>query len=107
MVVHLQTKFSTFGTIPDAGRVALVTGGQRGLGAATLREMAAEGATCVVNYPNQGEAQAARELVEDLESHGVSAMAIAADVTEPDQIDGMIAQIKQQFGRIDILVNNA
>lgn len=89
------------------GRVALVTGGQRGLGAATLREMAAEGATCVVNYPNQAEAHAAHELMKELEGHSVPAMAIAADVTEPEQIDTMIAEIKRRFGRIDILVNNA
>jgi 3-oxoacyl-[acyl-carrier protein] reductase len=89
------------------GRIALVTGGQRGLGAATLRELAAEGAVCIVNYPDQGEAQAAHELVKELQSRGASAVAIAADVTAPDQIDTMIGEIKRQFGRIDILVNNA
>jgi 3-oxoacyl-[acyl-carrier protein] reductase len=88
-------------------RVALVTGGQRGLGSAILREMAAEGATCVVNYPGPQEADAAHELVEELKGHAVPATAIAADVTDTGQVAAMIGKIKQQFGRLDVLVNNA
>jgi len=88
-------------------RVALVTGGQRGLGAAILREMATEGATCVVNYPGPMEADAANELVKELEGHNVPALAIAADVTEIDRVTAMILQIKERFGRLDVLVNNA
>jgi NAD(P)-dependent dehydrogenase (short-subunit alcohol dehydrogenase family) len=88
-------------------RVVLVTGGQRGLGAATLREMAAEGATCVVNYPGELEKEAADALVKELNGQGVSALAIAADVTEDDQVAAMIEQIKERFGRLDVLVNNA
>lgn len=88
-------------------RVVLVTGGQRGLGAATLREMAAEGATCVVNYPGPQEAEEANALVEELRGHNVGAVAIAADVTDTKQVAAMIAQVKRQFGRLDVLVNNA
>lgn len=88
-------------------RVALVTGGQRGLGSAILREMGAEGATCVVNYPGPLEADAANELVEELKGHAVPATAIAADVTDTGQVAAMIGKIKQQFGRLDVLVNNA
>lgn len=88
-------------------RVALVTGGQRGLGAASLKEMASEGATCVVNYPGTLEADAAHQLVKDLKSDGVPAIAIAADVTDTGQVAAMIRQIKERFGRLDVLVNNA
>jgi NAD(P)-dependent dehydrogenase (short-subunit alcohol dehydrogenase family) len=88
-------------------RVALVTGGQRGLGAAILREMAAEGATCIVNYPNQMEADTANELVKELKGHSVTALAIAADVTDTNHVAAMIRQIKERFGRLDVLVNNA
>jgi NAD(P)-dependent dehydrogenase (short-subunit alcohol dehydrogenase family) len=89
------------------GRVALVTGGQRGLGAATLREFAQEGATCIVNYPTAAERADAEEVVAALTGNGVPALAIEADVTDPIKIASMIAKVHQQFGRLDILVNNA
>jgi 3-oxoacyl-[acyl-carrier protein] reductase len=88
-------------------RVVLVTGGQRGLGAAILREMAAEGATCVVNHPGAHEANDANQLVEELTGKGVDATAITADVTNPDQVRMMIEHIQERFGRLDVLVNNA
>jgi 3-oxoacyl-[acyl-carrier protein] reductase len=88
-------------------RVALVTGGQRGLGAAILREMAAEGATCIVNYPEPPEADEANELVKELKGQGVPALAIQTDVTDTDQVAAMIRKIKERFGRLDVLVNNA
>jgi NAD(P)-dependent dehydrogenase (short-subunit alcohol dehydrogenase family) len=88
-------------------RVALVTGGQRGLGAAILREFAVEGATCVVNYPDVTEADEANALVDKLKGQGVSATAIMTDVTETDQVAAMIRQIRKRFGRLDVLVNNA
>jgi 3-oxoacyl-[acyl-carrier protein] reductase len=89
------------------GRVVLVTGGQRGLGAAILQEMAAEGATCVVNYPSSQEANEAELLVKELNGHNIEATSIAADVTDTDQVTAMIAQVKERFGRLDVLVNNA
>jgi NAD(P)-dependent dehydrogenase (short-subunit alcohol dehydrogenase family) len=88
-------------------RVALVTGSQRGLGAAILRELAAEGANCVVNYPTDSEADEAHELAKELKGHGVAAIAIKTDITNLDQVNGMIRQIRDRFGRLDILVNNA
>lgn len=88
-------------------RVVLVTGGQRGLGAATLKEMAAEGATCVVNYPGPMEAEAAENLVKELKDESVDALAIEADVTDTGQIVAMIGKIVDRFGRLDVLVNNA
>lgn len=90
-----------------AGRVALVTGGQRGLGAAILREFAAEEATCVVNYASSAEADEARALVKELQKEGTRAAAIQADVSATDQVEELTRQIVSQFGRLDILVNNA
>jgi 3-oxoacyl-[acyl-carrier protein] reductase len=88
-------------------RIVLVTGGQRGLGAATLQEMAAEGATCVVNYPGPQEEDEAAALVKELKGHNVDAVAIAADVTDSTQVASMISQVTKRFGRLDVLVNNA
>jgi 3-oxoacyl-[acyl-carrier protein] reductase len=89
------------------GRVVLVTGGQRGLGAAALKEMAAEGATCIVNYPGRMEAETAQSLAKELQGEGVEALAIAADVTDTRQVADMIGKVVDKFGRLDILVNNA
>lgn len=88
-------------------RVTLVTGGQRGLGAAIVHELAAEGAICVVNYPGAEEEDQANKLVGDLKGRGTTALAIAADVTDNDQVAAMIGQIRERFHRLDVLVNNA
>ena len=88
-------------------RVALVTGGQRGLGAAILREMAAEGATCIVNYPSASEEEEADALVVELGGMGIFAAAMAADISDTEAANSLIASIQKKFGRLDILVNNA
>ena len=88
-------------------RVALVTGGQRGLGAAILKEMAAEGATCIVNYPSASEEEEADALVGELGGMGVFAAAMAADISDTEAANSLIAGIQKRFGRLDILVNNA
>ena len=88
-------------------RIVLVTGGQRGLGSAILREMASEGATCVVNYPGPDEAGPANKLVGELQERGATAVAIAADVTSEDEVVAMIGQILERYERLDVLVNNA
>src|ERR1041385_6342863 len=75
------------------GRVVLVTGGQRGLGAAILREMAAEGAVCVVNYIAPLETETANAFVEELKKSRVQAFAIAADVSDTEQVEAMIHAI--------------
>jgi 3-oxoacyl-[acyl-carrier protein] reductase len=85
------------------GRVVLVTGGQRGLGAAIVREMAGEGAKCVINYPGPLEAGAATKLAKDLK--GAGTMTVAADVTDAGQVAAMISQIKERFSRLDVIVN--
>lgn len=88
-------------------RVALITGGQQGLGAAIAREFAAEGATCVINYLGDREAAAAKVLVKELKQHGVEALAMPADVSDTVQVEGLVREATRKFGRLDVLVNNA
>ncbi|MBI4241332.1 MAG: 3-oxoacyl-ACP reductase FabG [Candidatus Rokubacteria bacterium] len=89
------------------GRVAVVTGGQRGLGKAIVEEFAREGAVCVVNYPGAGEAPDAEALVASLVAGGGRATAIRADIADWDAAHGMVGRIIDAYGRLDILVNNA
>jgi len=87
------------------GKVALVTGASRGLGRAIVVRLAEEGAAVVVNYV-QSEAAAA-EVVDVIRSNGGQAMSVRADVRDEDQIIAMVAAAIGEFGRIDLLVNNA
>ena len=87
------------------GKVALVTGSGRNIGRATILKMAAEGANVVVNArSNQAEADA---VAEEARAMGVKAMAILADVSNKEQVDSMVSIAMAEFGKIDILVNNA
>src|SRR5215470_4058671 len=87
------------------GKVALVTGSGRNIGRATVLKLAGEGAHVVVNSrSNQAEAEAVAREARGL---GVKAISIVADVANKDQVDGMIAKAMSEFGRIDILINNA
>ena len=87
------------------GKVALVTGSGRNIGRATILKMAAEGANVVVNArSNQVEADA---VAEEARAMGVKAMAILADVSNKEQVDSMVSMAMAEFGKIDILVNNA
>lgn len=88
-----------------AGKVALVTGGSRGIGAAIAQRLADEGATVAITY-NKNE-NAANMVVKEIESAGGKALAIRADVGVPNDADQLIAEIKQSVGKIDILINNA
>ncbi len=87
------------------GKVALVTGSGRNIGRATALQLAAEGAHVVVNArTNQAEAEAvAREVRE----RGVKSLAVLADMARKDQVDAMVARAMSEFGRVDILINNA
>ncbi|QQE64075.1 beta-ketoacyl-ACP reductase [Leptolyngbya sp. BL0902] len=87
------------------GQVALVTGASRGIGRAVALALAAEGAKVVVNYARSS--TAAEEIVAQITAEGGQALALQADVSQADQVDALISQTLEAFGRIDILVNNA
>src|SRR5947209_4392524 len=88
------------------GAVVVVTGGARGIGRAIAEELGREGARVVVNYAKSKEA--AEDLVAQLQQNGSpGAVAIQADVSDATQAAKLIEETLQQFGRIDVLVNNA
>ena len=87
------------------GKVALITGSGRNIGRATTLKLAREGAHIVVNArANQSEADAVAREVRDL---GVKSLAILADVAKKNEVDALAARALDEFGRIDILINNA
>ncbi|MEA3336945.1 MAG: SDR family oxidoreductase [Chloroflexota bacterium] len=86
------------------GRVCLITGASRALGAAIARRMATYGADVIVNYHRSHEA--ASTLCAELEAMGVRALPIQADVTCPEEAKHLVVETRQQMGRADILVNN-
>ncbi|MBM4412718.1 MAG: 3-oxoacyl-ACP reductase FabG [Chloroflexi bacterium] len=86
-------------------RVALVTGGSRGIGRAIAQSLASTGATVVVNF--RGNQVAADETVASIEAAGGKAVAIQADVANAEDVDRLFKDVLERFGRIDILVNNA
>lgn len=88
-----------------AGKIALVTGASRGIGAAIAVELARAGADVAVNYC-RSEAKA-REVLDQIEKHGRRAMLVQADVAQKAEIDRMFDQIEAAWGKVDILVNNA
>jgi 3-oxoacyl-[acyl-carrier protein] reductase len=90
---------------PLSGKVALITGGSRGLGAAIAARLAREGAHTVVNYHTRSDA--ADMLVETLRAQGFAAESSPADVADPAQVARLFQAIRTQHGRLDILVNNA
>jgi NAD(P)-dependent dehydrogenase (short-subunit alcohol dehydrogenase family) len=88
-----------------AGKVALVTGGSRGIGAAIARRLAREGASVAIGYGSA--AEKARAVVGELEALGVRAAAFRADMADPAQAAGLVSTVAKEFGGLDILVNNA
>ena len=87
------------------GRVALITGASRGIGAATALLLAKQGYRVVVNHRDS--APQAEEVVATIAAAGGEAVAIKADVTEPDDVAAMADQVKQRWGGTDVLVHNA
>jgi len=86
-------------------KIAVVTGGSRGIGRAIALELARRGASVVVNYNRNAEAGA--EVVAAIEDAGGQAVAVQADVSDFEQAAGLIQATLDEFGRIDVLVNNA
>src|SRR3981189_1461219 len=87
------------------GKVALVTGSGRNIGRATVLKLAREGANVVVNArSNEQEANSVAREAQDL---GVKALAVIADVGKQDQVEAMAEKALSEFGRVDILINNA
>ncbi|MEO8654811.1 MAG: 3-oxoacyl-ACP reductase [Ramlibacter sp.] len=87
------------------GKVVLVTGASRGIGAAIALAFAGEGATVVVNYLRND--AAANDVVAQCKAAGGDALAVKADVTAPSEVQEMVAQAVAELGRIDVVVNNA
>lgn len=87
------------------GKVAIVTGGSRGIGRATSLALAQAGATVVINY--RGNQAAADELVALIEKADGRALAIQADVSQSEDVERLFKQSMDTYGRLDILVNNA
>jgi 3-oxoacyl-[acyl-carrier protein] reductase len=88
-----------------AGRVALVTGGGRGIGKAIAVKLATMGADVAVNY--NASADSAETVVGELRDLGVRAESYQADITSTEQIDTMFESAIEEFGKVDILINNA
>lgn len=87
------------------GKVALVTGGSRGIGRAVCLELARQGADVAVNYA--GNEAAAQETAQACGSWACGQWSSRADVADAAACDAMVAQVLEQLGRLDILVNNA
>ncbi|ANG85649.1 SDR family oxidoreductase [Microbacterium aurantiacum] len=87
------------------GRVALVTGSSRGIGADTARYLAEAGADVVINYRNK--APRAQKLADELRGLGVRALVVGADLTDATSVQQMFAEVEREFGSLDILVLNA
>ena len=86
-------------------RIAVVTGGSRGIGKAIALELAKGGATVVVNYVNS--AAAAEDVVAQIKADGGEAMSVQADISDFEQAGNLIKTAAETYGKIDILVNNA
>ncbi|HEY9138599.1 MAG TPA: SDR family NAD(P)-dependent oxidoreductase, partial [Terriglobus sp.] len=88
-----------------SGKVAVVTGASKGIGAGIAKELAREGASVVVNYATSR--PGAEKVVAEIEAAGGKAIAVGGSVAVATEIEGIFTAVKQAFGKVDILVNNA
>src|ERR1700740_1170460 len=88
-----------------SGKVALVTGGSRGIGAASARALATEGANVAISYVASPDK--ANAVIAELQAKGVNARAYKADQASPADVEKLVNDVAKDFGRLDILVNNA
>jgi 3-oxoacyl-[acyl-carrier protein] reductase len=87
------------------GKVALVTGASRGIGAAAAKRLAESGASVIINYHQNREA--AQKVLDEIQSSGGRGMIFQADVTRKDQVDLMVKAAREHYPAVDVLVNNA
>jgi 3-oxoacyl-[acyl-carrier protein] reductase len=87
------------------GKVAVVTGASKGIGASIAEHLAAEGAAVVLNYANSK--SSADAVVARIDEKGGKALAIQADVSKPEDIQRLFSEVDKRFGHVDVLVNNA
>src|ERR1700744_2357004 len=100
----METRRSVLRADANAGRVALVTGGGTGIGAATAAELAATGARVVICGRREAPLNATPERIR---AAGGDCLQLTADIREPDDVDRVLDVALQRFSRIDVLVNNA
>ncbi len=87
------------------GKVALVTGGSRGIGRAVCARLAREGASVIVNY--RSDEEAAESTLEEISGHGGEHALVKADVSSYEEVQAMMGRAESERGRLDVLVNNA
>ena len=86
-------------------KIAIVTGASKGIGRACAMRLARDGMTVIINYSRSD--AAANATVEEIKAAGGSAAAYKADVSDPEQVKAMFKDIADEYGKIDVLVNNA
>lgn len=87
------------------GKTVLITGGSRGIGRSVALSFAGEGANVIINYAKDDER--AMNVIKEIEEYGVKALAFKANISEVEEVNKMIDEIKRKFDGIDILINNA